>query len=203
MRSARPQPDGWERPRSLMVAVWHNPMARSCDRVRAALALALIGLCVLAFPVAAIAGSMIWASGSATAAQENADRTKVSAELLTDAPLPQLSAHGYPLNGPLAATATFIDRAGTVQTGLIPVSSGQQAGEHVSIWLDRSGAVTDPPLNVADAAARAIIVGLGGWLAVGLVLASLYGLFRRSLNVRSRARWDAEWQLVEPLWSNR
>ncbi len=167
------------------------------------LAVALIGLWVLAFPLAAIAGSMIWASGSAISAQENADRTRVSAELLTDAPLPQLSAHGYPLNGPTAATATWVATNGAVQTGLIPVSTGQYAGDHVSIWLDRSGAVTQPPLNVTDAAARAIIVGLGGWFAVGLVLASVYGLVRRGLNVRSRARWDAEWQLVEPLWSNR
>lgn len=203
MRSARPQPEGWERPRSLMFTVWHNPMARSCDRGRAALALALIGLWILAFPVAAIAGSMIWANGSATAARDNAERTKVTAELLTDAPLPQLSSHGFPLNNPTPATATWVAGNGTVQTGLIPVSAGQYAGDHVSIWLDRSGAVTEPPLNVSDAAARAVIVGLGGWLVVGLVLASLYGLVRRSLNARSRARWDAEWQLVEPLWSNR
>jgi len=203
MRSARRPPDGWERPRSLMVSVWHNPMARSCDRARAALAISLIGLWILAFPIAAIAGSMIWASGSATAAQENADRTKVSAELLTDAPLPQLSSHGFPLNSPMAATATWVASNGAVQTGLIPVGTGQYAGDHVSIWLDRSGVVTEPPLNVTDAAARAIIVGLGGWFAVGLVLASVYGLVRRSMNVRTRARWDAEWQLVEPLWSNR
>ena len=203
MRSARRPPDDWERPRSLMFAVWRNPMARSCDRKRAALALALIGLWILAFPVAAIAGSMIWASGSATAAQETAARIKVSAEMLVDAPLSQLSSHGVPLNGPVAANATWLDRNGKVQTGLVPVSAGQQAGEHVSIWLDRSGAVTEAPLNVTDAAARAIIVGLGGWLVVGLVLASLYGLVRTSLNARNRARWDAEWQLVEPLWSNR
>ena len=203
MRSARRQPDGWERPRSLTFAVWHNPMARSCDRARAALSVALIGLWILAFPVAAIAGSMIWASGSATAAQENADRTKLSAELLTDAPLPQISAHGFPLNSPMAATATWVATNGAVQTGLIPVTAGQYAGDHVSIWLDRSGAVTEPPLNATDAAARAIVIGFGGWLVVGLVLGSVYGLVRRSLNARSRARWDSEWQLVEPLWSNR
>ena len=114
----------------------------------------LIGLWILAFPVAAIVGSMIWASGSATAASENADRTKVTAELLTDAPLPQLSSHGFPLNSPAAASATWVARNGTVQTGLIPVTTGQYAGDHVSIWLDRFGAVTEPPLNLTDAAAR-------------------------------------------------
>ena len=93
--------------------------------------------------------------------------------MLVDAPLPQLSSHGVPLNGPVAANATWLDRNGKVQTGLVPVSAGQQAGEHVSIWLDRSGAVTEAPLNVTDAAARAIIVGLGGWLVVGLVLAGV------------------------------
>ena len=127
----------------------------------------------------------------------------MSAELLIDAPLPRLSAHGFPLNNPTAATATWVDRNGIVQTGLIPVTAGQYAGDHVSIWLDRSGAVTEPPLNATDAAARAIVIGLGGWLVVGLVLGSVYGLVRRSLNARSRARWDSEWQLVEPLWSNR
>jgi hypothetical protein len=186
-----------------MFSVWRNPMARSCDRVRALLAMILIGLWLLALPVAVVAGSMIWASGSATAAQENADRTKVSAELLADAPLPQLSSHGFPLKSPATVAATWLNSSGAVQTGLIPVSSGQYAGDHVSIWLDRSGAAADPPTNVADAAGRAIMVGLGGWLAMGLVLVSLNGMVRRSLNVRNRARWDAEWQLVEPLWSSR
>ena len=117
--------------------------------------------------------------------------------------LPQLSSHGIPLGGPMAASATWVASNGSVQIGLIPVTSGQYAGDHVSIWLDRSGAVTEAPLNLTDAAARAIIVGLGGWLVVGLLLGSVYGLVRHRLNVRSRARWDAEWQLVEPLWSNR
>ena len=202
-RSAQPQPEGWERPRALMFTVWHNPMARSCDRGRAALSLVLIGLWVLAIPVAAIVGTLIWAGGSATTAQQIAERTKVTAELLTDAPLPQLSSHGIPLGSAIGATATWVGSNGIVQTGLIPVGAGQYAGDHVPIWLDRSGAVTGPPLNLTDAAARAITVGLGGWLAVGLVLVSLYGLVRRRLNARSRARWDAEWQLVEPLWSNR
>ncbi len=88
----------------------------------------------------------------------------VTAQLLTDAPLPQLSSHGIPLGGPMAASASWVASNGSVQIGLIPVTSGQYAGDHVSIWLDRSGAVTEAPLNLTDAAARAVIVGLGGWL---------------------------------------
>lgn len=201
--SAQPQPDSWERPRRLMFTVWRNPMARSCDRVRAALALLLIGLWILAVPVAATVGSMIWVNASATAAQENAERTKVTAELLADAPLPQMSAHGVPISTPTIAAARWLSSNGIVQTGLVQVSSGQLAGDKISIWLDRSGAVTEAPLNPSDAAARAIVIGLGGWLAVGLVLGSLYCMVRRQIDVRSRARWDAEWLLVEPLWSHR
>jgi len=186
-----------------MFTVWRNPMARSCDRGRAALGLTLIVLWVLTLPLAATVGWTLWADGSATAAHETGERTMVTAQLLTDPPLPQLSSHGIPLGGPMTAPASWVAGNGSVQTGLIPVTAGEYAGEHVSIWLDRSGAITDPPLNLIDAAARAIVIGLGGWLALGLVLGSFYLLIRHRLNVRIRARWDAEWALVEPLWSNR
>jgi len=83
------------------------------------------------------------------------------------------------------------------------VKSGTAKGSTARVWLDREGAVTGPPMNAGNAAAT-------GWLAGGMAaLAVVTGVCAARAGVRKvldrgrYARWDAEWDLVEPQWSAR
>jgi len=204
MRSGDAQSPGeWARPRSMAVSVWGNPLARPSDRGQVAFAVLLIFLWVLAIPVAATAGSILWAEGSATAGQESGAKTQGTATLLIDAPLPQISVQGVTINGPLSTLAKWRAADGSERTGPIDVGTGLAAGDTIAIWLDSSGAVTDPPPATVDVAAQAIGIAAGGWLAVGAVLGALFWLARRHWDRARWARWDDEWLRVEPRWSDR
>ncbi len=70
-------------------------------------------------------------------------------------------------------------------------------------WIDRSGAVTDPPLDYRDITGDICIAVIVSCLVSGLLLLAAGTLARRALDRRRLNAWAAEWQANGPMWSGR
>ncbi|HEU5389990.1 MAG TPA: hypothetical protein VFV73_29230 [Streptosporangiaceae bacterium] len=177
-----------------------NPLRRGTDRVEAVLRLILIILLVAVIPAAVAAGR--WADHQALhrAQLERATDRLVTAVLLENAP-----ASGIP--DPYTSVQTAWVRARwqppdqPPRTGDVLAVVGARQGSTVRTWIDRSGAVTDPPMD------HRVIVGCV-FLAVTatcqlswLVLLAAAVLVRRVLDRRRLNAWEAEWRASGPLWS--
>jgi hypothetical protein len=177
-----------------------NPLRRGTDRVEAVLRLVLIILLVAVIPAAAVAAGR-WADHQALhrAQLERATDRLVTAVLLENAP-----ASGVPDPYTFVQTAWVRARwqppGQPPRTGEVLAPAGARQGSTVRTWIDRSGAVTDPPAD------HRVIVG---WVFVAvmaacqlwLVLLAAVLLVRRALDRRRLNAWEAEWRASGPLWS--
>ena len=145
MSSTQMTPAGGHRPKRLALAVWGNPLARPTDRVEAVVAVSLILLWLLTLPIFAVAGSVVGSQATAAAAHQQQDRTKTTAQLVEDAPEVVFSSRGIPITEQVPVAARWTAPDGSDRTGTITTASALGAGDHVPIWVDRNGAVTDPP----------------------------------------------------------
>lgn len=178
--------------RPFVFSVWGNPLARAVDRVEAALIVLLLGIWLLTLPVAAVAGSITWASISDNTHAQQA--VPVTAQLLASTDAAQVS--GYS-----TVPARWTDTDGVARTGLVQADDGLQSGDRFEIWLDRSGAVTTAPMTTLSAAIQAVIVATATWNGCGLVLAAVFLTGRRLLDTRRISAWRSDWQRVGPLWT--
>ena len=178
-----------------------NPLRRGTDRVEGALRLVMIILLVVAVPAAAVAAGR-WADHyfrHQAQVQQSVDH-QVTAVLLRDAP-----ATGVP--DPYSSVETtrvparWQPPGQPSRTGEVLAVAGARKGSTVRTWIDPSGAVTDPPLDLR------VIVG-DVWLAViatlvvsGLLLLAAGALAHRVLDRRRLRAWEEEWRASGPLWS--
>ncbi|MGW7529204.1 Rv1733c family protein [Streptomyces sp. NPDC054783] len=176
-----------------------NPLRRREDVVEAWLVLAVWILVVVGGAVAGLVTAR--AAGDVFAAQR-AHRHPVRAVLLADAPHGTTSA--WPAGGLVRAKVRWTAPDGTPRTGDTLVDSGLKAGAGVVVWQDDHGGLT--PAKPANPTEGAIEAGLFGAAAALAVAAPAYGagaLGRVWLDRRRMARWDREWDLVEPRWGHR
>ena len=102
---------------------------------------------------------------------------------------------------PVPVPALYTAPDGTERRGDAHVLGPRPAGATVSIWVDRSGAITSRPPRALDAVESAA-AGAGGVLAVGaVVLGGIWMGVRAVLLRLNMARWAREWEQVEPQWS--
>ncbi|MFI6355334.1 hypothetical protein ACIBJF_22335 [Streptomyces sp. NPDC050743] len=176
-----------------------NPLWRREDAVEAWLVLAVWIVVVVGGAVAGVLTAC--AAGDVFAAQR-AHRHPVRAVLLADAP--QDSTAAWPVDGLVRATVRWTAPDGTDRTGITLVDSGLKAGARVVVWQDDQGVLT--PAKPANPTEGAIEAGLFGAAAALAVAAPVYGagaLGRVWLDRRRMARWDREWDQVEPRWGHR
>ncbi|MEU9571020.1 hypothetical protein AB0D62_14215 [Streptomyces massasporeus] len=174
-----------------------NPLLRPSDRFETWIRRFLMLVLVLGLPVAALsAGLAAYESSMRTVQAQSAERQEVTARLTS-------SVKGATADGKQQAQVRWTDDNGKVRTGTTLVKSGTPAGATVPVWLDREGAITSPPTTTLTATTNGWFVG--GLAAVGVVggYFALRGGTRRVLDRRRHAQWDAEWDLVEPVWSAR
>jgi len=178
-----------------------NPLRRGTDRVEAALRLVMIILVVVAVPAASVAAGR-WAYHYAlhrAQVQRTVDH-QVTAVLLRDAP-----ATGTPDPYTSVRTAWVPARwqppGQPPRTGVVLAVVGARKGSTVRTWIDRTGAVTDPPMD------HRVVVG-NVWLAVMMtclvswvLLLAAWTLTRRVFERRRLRAWEAEWRASGPLWS--
>jgi hypothetical protein len=174
-----------------------NPLRRTSDRVEAWFRRFLMLVLVLGLPVAALsAGLAAYESSMRTVQAQTAERHQVTARLTSEA-------KGATEAVKQPAQVRWTDGDGTVRSGTALVESGTVKGATVRVWVDREGSLTSPPMNAWNARTTGWFVGGAAALGVVAGCGVARSGMRRVLDRRRYARWDAEWDLVEPLWSAR
>jgi hypothetical protein len=123
---------------------------------------------------------------------------QVTATLTRDAPI-TVSQGNRPSTDLVTARWTF---AGP-HHGLIAAAEGSRAGSTMRIWVNPTGDQIPPPLTVADAELRGWLTGAMTFVAALAVLFGALWLVERRLNRVRMRRWDSEWRLVDPQWTEK
>ncbi|MFI7296406.1 hypothetical protein [Streptomyces sp. NPDC050121] len=174
-----------------------NPLRRPSDRFESWFRGFLLLVLVLGLPVAALsAGLTAYESSMRTVHAQAAQRQEITARVTS-------KVKGDTEVAKQLAQVRWTDGKGTVRTGTARVTSGTPDGATVRVWVDRDGSLASPPMNAFNARTTGWFVG--SMTAVG-VAAGFFAVRAGVLLVLDRrryAQWDAEWDLVEPLWSAR
>ncbi|OLZ43353.1 Rv1733c family protein [Amycolatopsis keratiniphila] len=178
-----------------LVHLWRRiHLGRSWDRIEAAILVACVLIALLGVPLAAAAGSEAYATMMARSALETASRHSTTAFLLEDAPPARIGVDGTPSVETAQVAARWVLPDGRFQEAAVSVDLGASAGDAVTVWLDESGAVVEPPVMPLDAASTGIGVGVGVWLSGVTLLVAGYLLARHLLNRARWEAWDREWE---------
>lgn len=191
-----PYTSGPPQPRGERVPKGANPLRRTSDRFESWFRRFLMLVLLLGMPAAALtAGLTAYESSVRTGHVQGAEQHEVTARLTS-------SVRAYKEWAKLPAQVRWTDRNGNARTGTALVEPGTPKGAAVRVWVDRDGTLTDPP-GTLNAGTTGWV--LGGAAAVGVVCAccAAQAGVRLVLDRRRYAQWDAEWELVEPLWSAR
>ncbi|MGW4806186.1 Rv1733c family protein [Kitasatospora sp. NPDC004272] len=172
-----------------------NPLRRSSDRVQWWVSRLLLVLALAGLPAAVAAGLASYHSQARAAQVQAAARHPVTARLAEDVPAGLATR-----TVPAAVTWTA---GGTVHRAVVEVESGQGVGVPVRIWLDADGTVVHAPATAGQAAAAGWTAALVTATALPLVSVLAWKGTLCVLDRRRYARWDAEWQQVEPRWTRR
>jgi hypothetical protein len=194
-----PETSGTARRLYRRFALGSGPLKRGTDRVQA-LARVLLALTVVtAIPVALAVATASYSHGQSVAAAEAAERHQVTAVLLADATASGASANA----GTATAPVTWTLPSGAATDDVLAVPSGAKAGSTVHVWVDSAGAVTRRPATSGDAAAQAFGLGLLTMMAISLLAAGVYLVFRKVQDRGRSRRWAEDWALVEPVWTRK
>jgi len=180
-----------------------NPLRRRTDRVETALRLVLLILIVVAVPLGAVAvGRQADHLALRHAQAQRAADHLITAVLLKDAP-----EAGTPDPYTSIQTAWVPARwqppGMPSRTGVVLALAGAHKASTVRIWIDPSGAATDPPLSHRDVTGQVCVAVMAACLVSLLVLLAAATLADRALERRRLNAWEAEWRAGEPLWSGR
>ncbi|MEV0489768.1 hypothetical protein AB0I23_06925 [Streptomyces atratus] len=148
-----------------------------------------------------VVGIKIWDADSVSAQQEARHRHQVTATTVSkaeDRPPARFA-------GASEATARAVWRypAATPHTDTIVVSPHTPVGRTVTLWVDDSGRISAAPPSRGERIVQAAAAGACAMGVVALSAGMVVRLRLRRVETRSLARWDEEWELVEPRWSGR
>lgn len=178
-----------------------NPLRRPADRAESLLRLLVVVLLVAGVPVATIAAGRTADHLVLRQAQaQRSERHLVQAVLIKRATADS-NDHPYS-NVPVAWVAarwTALD--GSAHHGQVLAQAGARPGSTVPVWIDRSGAVTDPPLTHAKICVDVSIAVMAAAELLPILLLGLLSLGRHLLDIRRWKAWDSEWGAIGPQWS--
>lgn len=179
-----------------------NPLRRPADRVEAAVRLATAILILVAVPIAAfMAGRAADHRFLRDAQEQQAADRYVSAVLTQAAPAGGPAADPYVTVQTRWVAARWTAADGSAHSGQILVPAGTSKGTKTPIWINTSGAITDPPpghwLVTNEVGVTVTVTSLG---LIIMLLGGL-GLTRRALDRRRLSAWDAAWRATGPQWT--
>ncbi|WP_020658907.1 Rv1733c family protein [Amycolatopsis benzoatilytica] len=172
-------------------------VARVSDRVQSGLLLLSVLVALAAVPFSAAAGSMLYAHQAPISAEQVASRTETTAVLLADGPATSVTGRSGVVANSAPTAATWQAPDGSRRAGNVDADEGTRRGDPVSIWVDRAGNVTSPPLTAAAVLVDAVCAGIGLWVSVCLLLAGLYGGTVLVMNRHRLAEWQREWDIEQ------
>jgi hypothetical protein len=175
-----------------------SPLRRGSDRAETAVLCLLLAGFLASAPFAAhAAGHWTYARSAREAQTQQAALHQVPATLLQAATPWALS------EGGAEAQARWKAPDGQVRTGEVFVGRIAPAGSTVTVWVNRSGQLTDSPLQHNQVTGRAVIAQVLAVTALAVALIIIGWAARRALDRRRLAAWDAEWLATERRWSSR
>ncbi|MEU9047787.1 MULTISPECIES: hypothetical protein [unclassified Kitasatospora] len=179
-----------------------NPLRRTSDRIQWWLTRALLVITAVGLPAATVSTDLLTYHSQLQVVQtQSATRHTVAARLVADTAVPDAVSAQSTARVP--ATVTWTAPDGTVRTATVTVPPGEKAGSTAPVWVDSNGALTTAPVTRGQAVVT-------GWVAAGAAAGTVSVLSltvwkggTRLLDRRRYARWDQEWDQVEPRWSRR
>ncbi|WP_326834997.1 hypothetical protein VSH64_08715 [Amycolatopsis rhabdoformis] len=176
-----------------LVAPGRDSVARTSDRLQAALALTTILLALAAIPFSAAAGSQVYAVQKQQSVRELAEDRQATATLLADGPLPTAGGRGGEGAVPAPTAAEWFGPDGRLHAGQVSAGEGMHRGDTVAIWVNRSGGVVSPPLRAPAVVVNSVAAAIGLFLATCVALALAYAIAVFALNRRRAGKWQQEW----------
>jgi hypothetical protein len=181
-----------------------GPLKRGSDRVQLLGRLLVVLAFLLAPPLAVGTATSTTAHLQTVAAAQAAERSTLVAVLLEDVPATTAQGAGYGdgMSGRVAARAAWSLPGGVSRRGLVLADPGTAAGTPVTVWVDRSGELTRPPLDPAGIPTTAVAVGSLPLVGLPLTTWLLYALLSAALDGHRERRWAQSWAEVEPRWNS-
>jgi uncharacterized membrane protein len=99
--------------------------------------------------------------------------------------------------------ATWTGSGGGIHVGTIDAPSEAPAGSILEIWVDGEADPTDAPITAAVAASHGAATGVLVFLGIVIAAVSGHLAVLRRIGRRRARRWEADWAVVEPLWTSR
>ncbi|MDW4911235.1 hypothetical protein RB628_39540 [Streptomyces sp. ADMS] len=177
-----------------------NPLRRTTDRIEAWCSGFLLLALVLGLPIASVsAGMAAYGSALRVVQAQSAERHQVTARLT---PAPDAASGGV-TDEKQKVLLSWVGEDGRQRTGTAYVTQDETEKSTLRIWVDREGTMQDPPMSEGDAMGTGWVIG--GMTAIGVYVGFVAArkTLRLVLDRRRYARWDTEWDLVEPQWSAR
>ncbi|MBP1820996.1 hypothetical protein [Mycobacterium sp. OAE908] len=164
--------------------VVRNGLVRTSDRFEAFTMLLAVLFAILAVPVAGAAGTAVYDKQVHVFADERMARHEVAGTATHDS-----SVTALPFQFSYVSEVRW-EFAGRIHTGVASTRNRMKAGDQTSVWVDAAGEPTRPPRGDKDAAADAMMVALGLWIAIAGATTAAYALLRAHLNHLRHAAWD-------------
>jgi hypothetical protein len=159
-----------------------NPLLRATDRIEALAKAVAVMVSLLAIPVAAAVGTAIHDSQRDVYAQQHHTRHLVTATITDDTAAERISRTNT------VAMAARWSAAGVEHTGAVTAQTATKPGDHVAIWVDDNGALTDEPTSTSRAGVDAVTVALfmlaGVTTAAAILLAGIQAVCDRIRAIR-------------------
>jgi hypothetical protein len=161
-----------------------NPLLRASDRVEALVLALAVMVSLLAVPVAAAVGTAIHESRRDVYAQQLHNRHLITATITDSA-----AAQNISRTNTVTVAARWL-AAGTEHTGAVAAQSATEPGDHVAIWVDNNGALTDEPTPTIRAGVDAVTAALFMWAGVTAAAAILFAGTRAVCDRIRAIRWQ-------------
>ncbi|MFI9450787.1 hypothetical protein [Amycolatopsis sp. NPDC052450] len=181
--------------------VGRNPLARSSDRLEAALVIGVVLLALLAVPIAVAIGSEAYEAGLRRAGEQAAERREATAVLVADAPPAQARFDGVPVEETVKVHARWSVPGGPVREGVVTVDPGLTTGKEIGIWLDAKGNAVEAPVTPSDVTGQGVGVGVTFWIVCVMLLTGVFLAGRSMLGRLRGAAWEREWRRVSENWT--
>ncbi|MDH6246980.1 hypothetical protein M2432_004643 [Mycobacterium sp. OTB74] len=168
-----------------------NPLVRASDRLEAIVKLIAAILAVLAIAPAAAFGTAVHDQQVQLALRQVAEWHNVPAQAVANSVIQsRVAADAFRSNVRWMVS-------GRTYTGSIEGPTDLKTGDWTTVWVDKRGDITEPPMTREQIATAAFGAAAALWLGVVGGLLSLVGILHRRLDRSRYAGWSNEWRMLD------
>jgi hypothetical protein len=187
----------WHRVRTFTLG--RGPLKRGSDRLEFAARLVLVLVVLVSVPVALAVGTVVHEHLRATAEQQAAELTRVTAIALEGAePVQEGRSSGW-----FRTSARWTAPDGTEVEAVVTTLRDTSAGDPLTVWTTGDGRPTATPPTSREVLRYTVVLVLVGWSWSLVAAVTGYLGLCRILDRHRDRRWTREWAAIEPTWSRR